>query len=54
MLNYSCKYVLEVKSTRDAVKMKWGMRLLVDTIKMILFLDMYIVLNRNVSNSSSI
>lgn len=54
MLNYPCKYVLEVKSTRDAVKMKWGMCLLVDTIKFILVLDMYVVLNRNVSNSSSI
>lgn len=54
MLNYPCKYVLEVKSTRDAVKMKWGMCLFVDTIKMILFFDVYTVLNKNVNNSNSI
>lgn len=53
MPNYPCKYVLEVKSSIDAVKVKWGMCLLVDTIKMIFF-DVYLVLNRNVSNSSSI
>lgn len=54
MLNYPCKYVLEVKSTIDAVKMKRGICLLVDTIKMIFFFDVYIVLNRNVSNNNSI
>lgn len=54
MLNYPSKYVLEVKSARDAVKMKWGMCLLVDTIKIILLFDVCVVLNRNVNNSNSI
>lgn len=54
MFNYPCKYVLEVKSTRDEVKMKWGMCLLGDTIKMIFFFDVYTVLNRNVRNRNSI
>lgn len=52
MLNYPCKYVLEVKSTRDAVKMKWGMCLLVDTHQGTKSFLLYVALNRNGSNSS--